>query len=389
MFTDTYLPTRDGVVSSILTTTGWLKRMGHEVIIFAPEPADEREMERGVYYFRSVEFKKYTDYRIPLFPTNKCEILKKLDVDVLHSQGLMFMALRSMFAGRTLKKPVVLSFHTMVTDALRYYADLPLPLWMMEKLLWTYLRQLLERADVVIVPTRSVGEELRRRAPGMSRIEVIPTGVDCERFGPHVDGSGVREKYGLNGKRVILHVGRIAWEKNIELVLESLAILRQRADDLMLLIAGKGPAEEHLRRRAAELGVEKEVIFTGFVPDEDLPSYYAACDAFVLASKFETQGLVVLEAMATGKPVACIDYRATAEIVEDGVDGFLFSDGPESCAEAIAKALESPEELGRSARRKAERYSVREGVERLIDLYEYAIESKKRAMMPSGHRGEP
>lgn len=376
MFTDSYLPSRDGVVNSILLTKQKLEEKGHEVIVFAPDPGNSDEREEGTQYFRSVAYKGYQGYRVPMFPTNKCEILEELDVDVIHSQGLLLMALRSMFAGRTLKLPVVTSFHTMITEAVEYYSWLPLPREVMDVLFWRYLRSLLQRSEVVIAPTQAILDELMSYAPNIRRGEVIPTGVDCSRFRPDVDGSPIRERYGLEGK-VILHLGRIAWEKNLDLVLESFKILLEKDRTLKLMIVGSGPARDHYMEVAKSMGIGDEAIFPGFVADEDLPMYYAACDVFALASKFETQGLVVVEAMASGKVVACIDYRATAEIVDEGVDGYLFDESVDSCSSTLEKALNAPDSIGKNARRTAERYSIDEMAERLVKVYEYAIEQKR------------
>ncbi len=380
MFTDTYLPTRDGVVTSILLTKKKLEEFGHEVVLFAPEPEDPTDREEGVYYFRAVNYKRYPGYRVTMFPSNKCQILKDLEVDVIHTHGLLFMALRSMFAGRMLRKPVVVSFHTMITEASRYYARLPLPDEMLTRLFWIYLRQLLERADAVVVPSEAIKAELSSYAPEMRRIEVIPTGVDCSRFNPSLDGSAVRRRHGLDGERVVLHLGRIAWEKNLGLLLRAFSILANRRSDVRLMVVGDGPARPHYMKVAEELGIADRTIFTGFVPDEELPGYYAASDAFAIASKFETQGLVVLEAMACGKPVAGINYRATAEILGDGRTGFLFDEDPESCARAMEAALDSPPELRELVRRKAEEYSLTENAKRLVAIYQYAIEGKRRRL---------
>lgn len=377
MFTDTYLPTRDGVVTSILATKQRLEELGHDIFMFAPEPANETDREEGIYYFRAVSFDKYPGYRVAMFPTNKCEILEELDVDVIHTHGLLAMALRSMFAGRVLRKPVVVSFHTMVTEASKYYVRMPLPDPVLGRLFWIYLRQLLERAEAVVVPSEAIKTELRQYAPDMKRIEVIPTGVDCSVFNPEVDGTAVRRRHGLDRKKVILNVGRIAWEKNLDLILKGFSVLKSRNDDIWLMIVGEGPAREHCMRLAAELGIAKRTIFTGFVPDAELPQYYAASDAFVMASKFETQGIVVLEAMASGKPVAGVNFRAVAEIVKDGENGFLFDENPESCASAIEAALSCNDEVRRAARHRAEEYSMSDGVRRLVEVYEFAIERKK------------
>ncbi len=377
MFTDTYLPTRDGVVTSILATKQRLEEMGHEIFMFAPEPEDESEKEEGVYYFRSVSFDRYPGYRVAMFPTNKCEILEELDVDVIHTHGLLAMALRSMFAGRVLRKPVVVSFHTMVTEASKYYVRMPLPDPILGRLFWIYLRQLLERAEAVVVPSEAIRTELSQYAPDMKRIEVIPTGVDCDVFSPSVDGTAIRRLHGLDAQKIILNVGRIAWEKNLELILKGFSVMKKRNDDAWLMIVGEGPAREHYMKLASELEIADRTIFTGFVPDAQLPQYYAASDVFVMASKFETQGIVVLEAMASGKPVAGINYRAVAEIVRDGENGFLFEENPESCASAMELALDCADSVRQAARERAKEYSMSDGVKRLVEIYEFAVERKK------------
>ncbi len=376
MFTDTYLPSRDGVVTSILLTKRELERLGHQVYIFAPEPGKGETREPGVYYFRSVGFRRYAGYRIPLFPTNKCEILKDLQVDVIHTHGLLFMALRSMFAGRTLKKPVVVTFHTMITDAAKYYNFTPFPDQMVQRLMWIYLKRVLQRSEVVIAPTESIKKELLSSAPRMRRIEVIPTGVDSTRFHPGVDGTSVRTKFDLLNKRVILHVGRIAFEKNLDLVLNGFQMLAKRHSDVRLMIVGTGPAKEHYEGMAKDLGLKDLVIFTGFLPDDQLPEYYAACDVLTLASKFETQGLVALEAMAIGKPVVGINFRAVAELIDDGVNGYRFEEDPESWMKAIEMGLANSKEMGSKAIERASQFSTANETGRLVGLYGFAIKAK-------------
>ncbi|MEM0448627.1 MAG: glycosyltransferase [Methanomassiliicoccales archaeon] len=376
-FTDTYLPSRDGVVTSIMLTKKELERLGHEVYVFAPEPEKGAVREPGVFYFRSIGFRRYKGYRMTIFPTNKSEILQRLGIDVIHNHGLAFMSLRSMFAGRRLRKPVVTTWHTNLTEAVPYYNFTGIPDEVAEKLIWIYIRSLLRRSEAVIVPTEAIRRELERHVPGIRKLEVIPSGIDLTRFHPDLDGSTVRKRYGLEGKKVILHLGRIAAEKNIDLVLQGFASLAREREDVMLMVAGEGPYRPHCMQRAKELGVGERVIFTGFVPDEELPYYYASCDVFTIASKFETQGLVVLEAMACSKPVVGIAYRAVAELIRDGENGYLFQDGEESWKEAILKALKAPRFIGEAARRRAEEYSQEKSARKLIEVYEGAIESKR------------
>jgi len=376
MFTDSYLPTRDGVVTSLLLTKRELERMGHQVYVFAPKPAMGEKEEPGVYYFKSIGFSQYSGYRIPLFPTNKCEILEELDVDVIHTHGLLFQAVRSMLAGRSLKKPVVLTFHTMVTEAAKFYNFTPFPDWVIQLGMWTYLRTVLHRAEVVVAPTMAIKNEIKRYAPHVKRLEVVPTGVDLDRFNPDIDGSDVRRRYGLEGKKVILHLGRIAWEKNIDLVIRGFAILQKKEPEARLLIVGEGPATEHVRALAKDLDIHNKVIFTGFVPDSELPCFYAACDVLTLASKFETQGLVVLEAMAVGKPVSGIRFRAVAELIREGENGELFEETPASWSQATLRLLRNADRYHDGALAKAAEFSAGQWATRLLDIYDYAIESK-------------
>jgi 1,2-diacylglycerol 3-alpha-glucosyltransferase len=376
MFTDSYLPTRDGVVTSLLITKRELERLGHTVYVFAPQPAPGEPEEPGVLYLKSIGFSQYSGYRIPIFPSNKCELLENLDVDVIHIHGVMFQAVRGLLGGRALKIPVVLTFHTMVTEAAKFYNVTPFPEWVVQLGMWSYLRIILSRPEVVVAPTLAIKNEIKRYAPHIRRFEVIPTGVDLDRFHPGIDGNAIRKRYGLEGKKVIMHLGRIAWEKNIDLVLRGFARLSQQEKDAVLVLVGEGPAKEHMQRLAKELGVADRVVFTGFVPDDELPQHYAACDVLTLASKFETQGLVILEAMAEGKPVSGIRYRAVAELIREGENGSLFEETPESWSQATMRLLHDPDRYREGALAKAREFSAGQWATRLLDIYHYAIESK-------------
>ncbi|HUL39351.1 MAG TPA: glycosyltransferase [Methanomassiliicoccales archaeon] len=365
------------MVTSIQLLKRELEGLGHDVFVFAPAPKEEKDREPGVQYFRSVSFRRYQGYRVPLFPSNKSELVDRLRIDVIHNHGLAFMALRSMFAGRTLEKPVVTTWHTNVNEALGYYNFSGLPDEVVLRLMWVYLRSLLRRSEAVIAPTEAIKADLLRYVPSIRRIEVIPTGVDLVRFRPGLDAGAILDRYGLRGKKVILHLGRIAMEKNMDLAFRGFARFVRNDPELRLVVAGEGPAKAHHIRQVQDLGISDKVVFTGFVPDEELPLFYSACDVFTITSKFETQGLVVLEAMACGKPVVGINYRAVAELVQDGVNGYLFDDDEDSWCRGIRRGLAATPELREKARARAEEYSQREEAKRLVRIYEDAIASKR------------
>lgn len=371
MMTDSYFPTRDGVVTSICTIKESLEELGHEVFIIAPEPEKEKRQE-GVYYFKAVKFKSYDGYYVPIFPTNKIEMLKKINPDIIHIHGVATMAIRGLICGHTLGIPTVMTFHTMVDDAAQYYSPIKLPPETMNRLVWIYLRQILKRMDVVVTPTACIGEEIKGHGAVCRNLVTVPTGAKTDVFHPGMPYDDLVSKYGLEGKRVIIHVGRVSYEKDIDMVIRAM-----RHVDAHLLIVGKGPAKDDLEELVRSLRLEDKITFTGFVSDEDLPRFYNMGDMVVSASKFETQGLTILEAMATGKPVACRNGRAFAEIVKDGVNGYLFDDDDE-CVRAIERCLDAPEDVRRASFETAMENSRAKSIERYVKAYELAIETKRR-----------
>lgn len=373
MFTDSYFPTRDGVVTSICTIKESLEELGHEVFIIAPEPEEEYRQE-GVYYFKAVKFRSYDGYYVPIFPTNKIEIMKEINPDVIHIHGVATMAIRGLICGYTLKLPTVMTFHTMVDDAAQYYSPIKLSPEIMNRLVWIYLRQIVKRMDVVVTPTACIGQEILSHEAKCKNMVTVPTGAKTEVFHPGLPYDDLIERYCLGGKRTIVHVGRISYEKDIDMVIRAMPGV-----DAHLLIVGKGPAKEELEKLVSEMGLNDRITFTGFVSDEDLPRYYNMADMVISASKFETQGLTILEAMATGKPVACRNGRAFAEIVTDGVNGYLFDDDA-GCVQAIEKCLNAPESVRKASFETAMDNSRERSIQKYIEAYELAIETKRKRL---------
>lgn len=370
MMTDSWFPTRDGVVTSITIIKESLEALGHEVFIVAPEPEKEFRQE-GVYYFPAVRFRSYEGYYVPILPSNKMEVLREIDPDVIHIHGVATMALRGLVCGHELGIPTVMTFHTMVDDAAKYYSPIKIPPETMEKLIWIYLRQILKRMDVVVTPTACIGKELGSRGAVCRNLVTIPTGTNTAEFHPGIASDDIRRRHGLEGRRVAIHVGRISYEKELDMVVRAM----QRID-ATLLVAGKGPAKANIEKLVEDLSLQNKVVFAGFVPDSELPAYYNAADIAVSASKFETQGLSILEAMASGKPVACRNGRAFAEIVHDGVNGYLFDD-VDGCVEAMERAFDAPPEVREASLKTALDNSRDRSARLYVDAYELAIETRK------------
>lgn len=371
LFTDTYLPAVDGVVTSVLATRRQLLADGHEVVVFAPEDPKRRGTnEAGTVYVRAKEFRTYPGYRLAMFPGREVDLVKDYEIDVIHSHGVGFVGVKGLWAAWQARIPIVQTFHTMIQDTLPFYSPFGLNLHLLERGLRLYLRIFLRKCQGVVVPSRAILDEILALSPEATIADVIPTGVDPERFRPDVSGQSIRNRWGLNGHDVILHVGRVAPEKNLGTLINAFRAVKEVNPDAKLLIVGSGPYLEKYYDMVRHLDLSGEVIFTGFVPDADLPRYYAAADAFAIASKFETQGLVVLEALASGRPVAGADYRAIPEFVRDGVNGALFAPNDvQGCADAILRCLGARDSMGTAARESALPFSITRCTRRLEDLY--------------------
>ncbi|MFW5953463.1 MAG: glycosyltransferase [Candidatus Natronoplasma sp.] len=346
MVTDTWLPTMDGVVNSIIRFREGLEELGHEIYVFAPgEKNKVSERDDHVFLFKSKTFSPYPDYRMALYPTGRTQkLLIEKDIDVIHNHAVGFMALRAMIASKSLELPCVFNFHTWITDAL-HYSPVNLHSGLLKRLLWIYLRYLLRRSDAVIAPSNQTLKELKEECQDMHHSAVVAPGIDRSRYNREVDGDKIRKKWGLEDKTLLLHVGRISKEKNLDLIIQSLPHIREEKPNVRLFIVGDGPAKSYFETLVAEKGLDDVVTFTGFVPEEELPEYYGAADAFLFASTFETLGLVMLEALATGTPVVGLDHGVIPEIVDHGTNGLLFEHDPKDCAEKTLQTLRTQPEI--------------------------------------------
>jgi 1,2-diacylglycerol 3-alpha-glucosyltransferase len=370
MFADSFYPNVDGAVVSMETQIRGLEAKGHEVVVFAPDTPRRPDYPRTVHYFPSIEFRSYKGYRIIWAAPRMMEHLRSEKVDILHCHGVASMAILSLTAARALEIPHLLTFHTMANEAVKYYSFLPMREDLMVPAVWIYLRNMMSRPEVVIAPSAPIKEELLANGVRMHACEVVPTGVDLARFSPKNYDRRFLERFGLDGHRVALHVGRLSMEKRLDIVLKAMVRLRTEEPDLRLLVAGQGPAYDHYRAMARSLGVADRVVFAGFLPDEDLPKAYATCDMLVLASTFETQGLVVLEALASGTPVAGIRCRAIPEFVTEGKNGCLFEE--DSCAEGIRRCLARASSMKLNAVASARDYSIDACTDKLVGAYSLA-----------------
>jgi glycosyltransferase involved in cell wall biosynthesis len=373
LFSNSYKPTVSGVVTSISLFRQGLQALGHQVFLFAPEYRDYEDPEPFVFRFPSVDLPESVDLSVVMpihalmWPT-----VQGLKPDLIHSQHPILMGgLGADFADE-LQIPLVFTFHSRYDQYARKYV--PLVSGLATSVTEEAVRRYLIRCSHIIAPTASVKAIIEDDYHVGVPITVVPTPVELSRYRDlHPDE--LRERLQLQSAEILLYIGRLAEEKNLEFLLRAFArIVRSRPQTRLVLVGG-GPKEKGLRRLTGELELGERVIFAGAVPHESVPGYAAAADLFVFPSTSETQGLVMIEAMAAGTPVVAVDAPGTSDILADG-GGRLVPLEEGQFAQKVLNLLADEDgrrSLEAEALRVAETYTVDSATERLLDVYRQAL----------------
>ncbi len=378
-FSDTYLPNRDGVVTAMLGLKAEFEKKGNEMHIFTSGSRKDKKSctEKNVVFFASVPFLPYPQYKIALFPHIAQTIAKKIKPDMIHSHALATMAVAAGISAKNLDVPSVATFHTKITDATHYVSKNRILSNVLQSFGWAYFKWLFAMFDLVTVPSAHSKKELESHG---IRCIVVPNGVDTDKFKPSEDKkTGELPKNKTDMIPRALFVGRIVKEKNIDFLVKVAQAMKKESNLALFVIAGKGPALEHYMKTTDNLGLSKYFNFIGFVEDAELPELYRSCDCLVQPSKFETQGLSVLEAMACSKPAIVLKGYATDECIEEGKNGFALPENPKLWADAIFKCAKNTGAYAKNARETAMKYSLAKTADKMLEAYAEAkkIHAKK------------
>jgi len=358
VFTDTYLPTVNGVTYTVQTWCDhWESRGGAMSVVYPG--SDEYDPGPNEHPVPSIDFPFYDGYHAarPSIP----DAVTASPPDVFHAHTPFLMGLAGLHCARKLNRPLVASYHTPTAE----YADYIAEGWLrpfVERGARAYEKWYMNRAEMVVVPSEPARHHLREmgvRAP----IEVVPNGVDTDRFRP-VDTADFRETYDLGDGPLVGYTGRHGYEKDLDLLVEAAAGL-----DATVVFGGDGPARDSLEAAAAE--VDADIRFLGFLPREELASFYATLDVFAFPSSVETQGLVALEANACGTPVAAVDAGALSDTVENGVTGYRAPPGDaDAFRSVIERTLEERETLREHCLDRRERIDASHAIDKLAEVYD-------------------
>jgi 1,2-diacylglycerol 3-alpha-glucosyltransferase len=380
-FTNTYYPVISGVVRSVSSFRQALTRLGHSVFVFAQESNGYEDHEPFIFRYPAINLPLAGDFPavIPLSSFID-QLLPTLKLEVIHSHHPVLLGGAAANKADELNLPLVFTFHTQYREYSHYF---PLPQEIVQEFVKgaidNWLKDYMKKCQHIIVPTDSMRKQLQEAYGLQDKVSVIPTGIDLEPY-RNADGEIVRDRHGWKDDRLMISVGRLAPEKNYSTLIEAVALVLPDHPELRVVIVGDGPDREDLENYVLELGIEERVNFIGKVPFEDVPSYLKAADFFGFSSYTETQGLVSLEALAAGLPVVAIHATGTRDVVEDGKTGILTEKSSEALAAGIRQLLEDDQVCARfrsEAMRAAEKFDIIYQAQKLIEVYEQAIEDKR------------
>lgn len=393
IFTDTYPPFINGVSTSVVMLKRSLERLGHEVYIVTVNNENMKykyEEDEKVLRIPGLPTGIY-DYRLTgIYPITALNKIKKWNLDIIHSQTEFGVGTFARIISKQLGIPLVHTYHTMYEDYVHYITKgyfNGASKKIVEYLTLFYCDKTISE---LIVPTKKAYELFKQKYRVNRNVYIVPTGIEVERFysenNPNFNLTKKRKSLGLSKDDfVILFVGRIGKEKNIDLLLESMPyLIKEGSHKIKLLIVGDGPDIEEYKNYVSTNKLTKNVIFTGKVPWEDIPSYYLSANIFATASVTETQGLTVIEALGASLPVVCINDESFNETIINNLNGKIF-ETKEEYQKAILELYKNHhllKRLSNQAKISAQTHSSRYFASQVLEVYNIAIKNYKKLRIP-------
>lgn len=368
LFTETFLPKVDGIVTRLSHTIDHLQRHGNQVLIFAPDS--------GITEHKQAKIHGVSGFPLPLYPELKLALprptigyaLEEFQPDIIHVVNPAVLGLAGLFYAKVLKIPLVASYHTHLPQYLQHYG-----LGMLEGLLWELLKASHNQAQLNLCTSTAMMQELTAR--GIERVQLWQRGVDTELFQPELASTEMRShlSQGHPESPLLLYVGRLSAEKEIERIKPVLAAI----PTARLALVGDGPHRTALEQHFADTSTH----FVGYLTGKELGAAFASADAFIFPSRTETLGLVLLEAMAAGCPVVAAASGGIPDIVVSGVNGYLFDPaagdaGAIAATQRLLAQQQERETIRQNARLEAERWGWAAATQQLQNYYE-AVSSQQ------------
>ncbi|SRR6266481_2245659 len=387
IFSDNFDPEMSGITDSITTLGIELARRGHFVQYYAPRysPHDYNIVGRQI---KEINFgERISIIRLPSIPyptpTQQGRLaipsglaslkLRKFNPDVIHSQLFFGTGLEGLLDAKILRKPFIGTNHTAIKEFMRYgpiHSE-----WAITKMLH-YVNWYYRQGVITTAPSHSVTDEMK--AYGFTGdCRVISNPIDTEIFKPLTGTNTIKEKFSVS-ERAVIHAGRQAPERSIGVILKAMPLIIKKFPDAELLLAGKGVAQNNLRKQAASLGIADKVKFLGFLDKPTLAEAYNASKIFAITSTADTQSMVMMQAMASGLPVIGVRARALPEYIGEDRGIVIEPHDERALANSIIKLFGNEEKrkaLGEGGRKFAMNFSVAPIVDEWEKIYETAVKT--------------
>ena len=367
LFTETFLPKVDGIVTRLRHTVEHLQRSGDQVLVIAPDGGLTEYKGAKIYGVPGMPFPLYPELKLALPRLGTKAVIEEFNPDLIHVVNPAVLGLSGLYYAKLMAVPVVASYHTHLPQYIHHYG-----LGALEGVLWELLKALHNQAQLNLCTSTAMVQELVDH--GIERVDLWQRGVDTEMFQPHLASSQMRSRLsqGQPDSPLLLYVGRVSAEKEIERIKPVLEAIPQ----CRLAIVGDGPHREALEAHFADTPTH----FVGYLQGLELAAAFASADAFVFPSRTETLGLVLLEAMAAGCPVVAARSGGIPDIVSDGVNGYMFDpsdpNGAIAATQRLLAATEEREALRRNARQEAECWGWAAATRQLRNYYQSIIYSQ-------------
>ncbi|MFW2372813.1 MAG: glycosyltransferase [Gammaproteobacteria bacterium] len=383
MVTDVYFPRINGVSTSIQTFKRELEALGHRVCVIAPDYPQQYENEPGVMRVESRKVLMDPEDRMmkKSVALSLVDELKLMDFDLVHIQTPFVAHYLGVKLAKLLNIPKVVSYHTFFEEYLFHYLPY-VPKKLMQWIARRFSRAQCNQVDSVVVPSTAMQSVLE--GYGVQKpTEIIPTGIYLpQRECDEQKLSQFRSSLDIARDRpCLVHVGRIAYEKNIEFLIHVIYKVKRRIQNLAVIIAGEGPALKDIKALSHELGLSDTIYFTGYLDrGGSLQDCYCSGDAFIFASKTETQGLVLLEAMALGVPVVSTAIMGTKDILKAAQGALVAADDSDDFTAKIMRLLTDHglrTSLGNQARVYAQQWSASEMAQQMLRFYSSVLKQRQ------------
>ena len=388
IFTDTYNPVTSGVVTSINMLEQEMKKRGHEVFVFTTSKSIQPNDNQTLYMLNSIPLliaKQYKNRIATFYSREIAKQIKEIGLDIVHTQTEFSVGAFGKIISRKYDIPFIHTYHTMWEDYVHYISPLKGRNIRLKRLARTISRAFVRKAECVITPSNKTAKYLKYKCKVKNKpIYVIPTGIDISPFKSsnftEEERNNLKKSLGIkSNEKIILFLGRVASEKSIDVIMDIMPSIFEEHPDYKFLIVGDGPSKKDLEEQARKLNIDKNVIFTGKVPWNEVPKYYNIGDVFVNASITETQGLTFIEAMSAEIPVVAKYAPNLSEFIHTNKNGILVKKNSDF-KKAIIDVIENEnlrKTLIRGGNETAKEYSIEVFGDKLEMLYTEIIRLHK------------